>query len=1123
MNSMDIAPDPLEDAGSGTASRFYFQYQCAARHCFSMATDARLSWILCEWHSDYVIGYTDGTEQLVSVKHRDLDQGRWTLAELWNRGGLVKLFETWLNLGRSHLCLLSTNAGLEPGHGRAAHFADACNRGGDALDLFVDTAASRLRCSRDEAHQFLASLTIEAELPDRAKIRTMSIADVAAPALQALNAATTPPERAWDAVVGLVAARSRDLDGAPVDPLGSLGDWRRLNTSRAELAKGRRRIDRDQILLLLANARIDDHAAHGRGALNNLGSRRGAERFVARLGTQRAIEAAAEHDAPGTVALVGVSGAGKTEMAFRYAIQQLTDAEIVWWIRADTAHSTMEDLASLSVALGVPHPSGPLGLEPLHHALQQRNSLLIADNAAHDTSILELLPLGMSPVLITTNDHRWEVSATTVPVEAMSPSEANAYLSMRLPRTEPNTLYQLAEVLERLPLALEQASAYMIFTGMSVDAYLRLLETRPGSLLDRGTSPRHPGVVATLAVTMQSVSKDPDALALLRILSMLGQDDFPTELFAISAMDEAPGIYDDASAEIAAFGNLAETEPLHDPLILHDAIAILRQFSLVRVSPTGLAMHSLTKLVVRDLYIENHDRVLASALDLLLRVASRVDADNPNNWPALAQLIPHIDATLVFAADRWPRNALVMHGLAAEYLAASGLRQEAVDHARLLAELAPASRDPAGVLLQAAQIHLQADHFHDAQRLAEQAFQKESEQDRPLRRAAILNVRALALRGLGQLDAALDALESASALIADPDTAMDPEFDPLETRLMLNANRANFLSDSSDPKAAVLALRECLKDAVEVEGADGPRAAVIRSNLCLALVATGDFAQAEREASTAARIDEFLHGPNHITVSRDINNRGLARHEAGRYVEAQQDFKRALDLEEASNGDQTLRAAQIRDNLGRVAEKLGDLDLALKYFEEAVTIQTRLLGSDCRENANTLNNMCGVVSEKGDPAKALTLARQALDIDEKIFGKGHHATAPDMHNIAVQLTKLGLLPAARKWMQRSHDVSLAQLGRRHPSCAFALVQLGVIAAMEGNLDDARNKVTEGQAILQDVLGSSHPLTQQAREYLESIAIATDGLTFWLPESQVTSKDPGVARAAAQLRNWKSQD
>jgi len=90
---------------------------------------------------------------------------------------------------------------------------------------------------------------------------------------------------------------------------------------------------------------------------------------------------------------------------------------------------------------------------------------------------------------------------------------------------------ELAAGLGRLPLALEQAAAYMQATGTGMVRYLGLFRDRQADLLARGEAAGHPlDVAATLGLALSRLAEMAPAAALMRLLAFLATEPVPLDL-----------------------------------------------------------------------------------------------------------------------------------------------------------------------------------------------------------------------------------------------------------------------------------------------------------------------------------------------------------------------------------------------------------------------------------------------------------------------------------------------------------------------------------------------------------------------------------------------------------------
>lgn len=229
-----IEQAPKDDVGAETLARFRFQAELATQFALAMLAGEPIDRIFCELHEDYIVVYSDGRMPcLVSVKHLEPSQARWTLQGLCQDGGVAHLYARWRDTGRSASCLLQTNTGLRGGAENAGQMAEACSRGDPVeLETWARLLAPLIAAdSEADCAHFLSVLRIEDRLPDRRHVRATNLVEHVPRCLAALGREASFAAQTYDAIVEEIerASRNEMLGGALV----AMSDPERLELSRS--------------------------------------------------------------------------------------------------------------------------------------------------------------------------------------------------------------------------------------------------------------------------------------------------------------------------------------------------------------------------------------------------------------------------------------------------------------------------------------------------------------------------------------------------------------------------------------------------------------------------------------------------------------------------------------------------------------------------------------------------------------------------------------------------------------------------------------------------------------------------------------------------------------------------
>jgi len=201
-------------------------------------------------------------------------------------------------------------------------------------------------------------------------------------------------------------------------------------------------------------------------------------------------------------ALYGLGGVGKTQLALEYAHRFMADYDLVWWVPSERSEEISGALAELARRMDL--KVGDNVSEAAETALEELRRdttphwLLIFDNADDPKQLEPYLPSGSGHVLITSRNQAWTHSAEPLEVDVFTRAESVAHLLRHVPELDLADAQRVADALGHLPLAVEQASAWLEQTGMPAQVYVEELATQSTQILALNQPSDYPmPVVAT--------------------------------------------------------------------------------------------------------------------------------------------------------------------------------------------------------------------------------------------------------------------------------------------------------------------------------------------------------------------------------------------------------------------------------------------------------------------------------------------------------------------------------------------------------------------------------------------------------------------------------------------------
>ncbi|MDG4784477.1 FxSxx-COOH system tetratricopeptide repeat protein [Micromonospora sp. WMMD1102] len=779
------------------------------------------------------------------------------------------------------------------------------------------------------------------------------------------------------------------------------------------------------------------------------------------------------HPTAQPLALLGLGGVGKTQIALEYAHRFAAYYEIVWWISADQPQIVRTELAKLAGQLKL--QSGPTVNEQVDAVLQALRQgdlfprwLIIFDNPEEPEQLREFLPDGPGDVIVTTRNQSWTHVAEYLEIGVFERTESVELISRRVETMVPSDADAVAERLGDLPLVVEQAAAWLATTAMPVRNYLRLLDTRLPEMLAEKPPQGYPTSAAVAwNLSLQRLRESrPAAARLLELFSFFSPEPIPTWLLQTPRMVEELAKVDRA---------------MRDPLLHGSLIQDIGRYALARVDPTinAIRVHRLVQAVIRDamsVEARAESRVQVQEILAATSAARQGGVDDQENWSTYEELRPHLepsgalesqdDATRQLVLDMvrylWLRGDLA----GSEELAEATLKQWStmfeVEDAlalRLRVQLANVVRN-AGRFQESFAISRDVlprleglvgpDHFYTLEAAGGLAADLNAAGE--YTEAAERNRTSWArwrsaygddfFRTLG----AANNVAWSERLLGNYGEAARIDADTLRRRRKVHGGRDRRTLHSAvaygrDLRALgdLAASRETLTKALEecrsVLGDDDKVTLWAARSLAVTIRQMGQPQDAVALLDDTLRRSHQVLGERHPETKQCLLESACLRSALGEHVAAQQQAREAVTYFHEKSGPDHPLTLGAENDLGIFLLRAGDAAAALPILADAAERFTDRLSEDHPYTLACRLNMANVRFATGDAADARRLdERTQSKLVERLGGK-HPTTIAATANLAVSLRETGAVHDGRRQLHKALELSRRVLGEEHPSTA----------------------------------------------------------------------------------------
>ncbi|MBL4826186.1 MAG: tetratricopeptide repeat protein [Spongiibacteraceae bacterium] len=767
-------------------------------------------------------------------------------------------------------------------------------------------------------------------------------------------------------------------------------------------------------------------------------------------------------------ALSGLGGVGKTQLAVEYCFRYSTDYECIWWLRSEDAETLASDYAALATELqleGCENQSEGFIIQAVRRELDNRHHyLLIFDNVEEPESLQGYLPQGpQRQIMITSRKQSWSAIATAIDICTFERSESVAFLAKRSGETNPQAANTLAKVLGDLPLALEQAAAFIKESGPGFGAqgYLNLYQQATQDLLKAGSldSSEYPdSVVTTWKTTLHKLS--PAARSLLRLSGFLAPDPIVIDMFIAGAKAVR-----ERSREFEIEGGEVLDGGASDSFYIRRAVNELTRYSMAISHGHSFSIHRLVQTVERfSTADELRSSWVDSAINLLLEYAPS-ESNLPRTWslwdPVYSQAVVLDSYADVVSPERQIAllDELARFNFGKERFTVSVVQEE---RAFKLAEktFGLDSAEVESRLINFGESLRATGKYADAEKVFSRALVWREQHDgrESVRVAVSLNYLGLLMSVQDKVAAAktylqeglqicdklnLDTGVTYVKLLFNLGSVLEVEGDYKESEALFRKVLAItskdietyghqhywnlqglgvVLNSQNNPEAAVPFMREAAKELATLFGSEHPNSLNALQVLAATLRNCGDYSQAEQVCRQV--IDIASRVGNSAMVNKEkIYVAELMVLQGQHTEEVLSCFSQGLKQAQADKGDEHPDTVCILDQYAEALYIMGRLDEALLHYRCCLAGQRKRLGDQHVVVAQTLNLLAVIQRRRGRLDEAELFARESLCIDEGLREAEDPKIAFRLKNLSTVLMMQGKLQEALRCNTRAWELS----------------------------------------------------------------------------------------------------
>ncbi|MCB2353140.1 tetratricopeptide repeat protein [Clostridium estertheticum] len=722
--------------------------------------------------------------------------------------------------------------------------------------------------------------------------------------------------------------------------------------------------------------------------------------------------------------LIGISGVGKSQISVMYSYINSDEYNFIFWVRGDTDNNLFNDYKSIGKNVGILNGDNnnyEQCIKMVNKWLECNDKwLLIFDDCEDYDQIYSYIPNKHSGhIIITSKNPDWINLIKPLNIDPFTEDEAIKLLLKRSNKVvefnedddiksllkkagleADNSAYELANKLGKLPLALNQAAAYIEENNISFKEYIELYNHYNLSLFEKNYDKKdYRYTVKTVwKISLEKIEKKlPLSIEIIKFLSVFSNNKIPNWI-----IKEKNDILKEVWGEKISI------------LKYNEAISVLKRYALIESTGDFFHIHCLIQSVIQNEMNEKDEfhKYSDIATKFIFKMLPN-DLGSHDEWKFVSDLIPHLRYIIEKIDIENPRyiDLLYRLGLCERFKLGVKQAEHTVEVALNLAlEVYEDSDDKvlriynllAGIKSEKGELSVAKEYYYKILNVLVSEGE-ESHHNIPI----IKNNIGLILLHEGDYKNSKKLFQDALEFYKRDEGLYDKQIATTLSNLsIVNVNLEEYEEGKDNIDRALILIEKNLG----VDNVVYSRALNNKGNI---LIALKDYKNAKEYFRKTIKLDEDFYPENHPEVLIKKNNLALCliNSSKGEIVQARDMLNKVIEISTNTEVRESKTFAEVLKTLALIYEKEQNYELAIKYLGDANSIHVKLNG-ELNLKVSENNKHIAKCLFKIDKQQSLNLYEDILKKD-KVIAEGYEKGGIDLQNIQriieEELVELGIL------------------------------------------------------------------------------------------------------------------